>query len=318
MGKKKQEEMARHENQFIDGAIERGIKKKTAKDIFDLMAKFADYGFNRSHSMAYAILAFRTAYLKAHYPAYFYASVLSHEAQDSAKVYKYSSELRSMGLQLLPPDINESDFGFTPVENTVRYGLTAIKGMGTTSVLAIIEARKNGKFTSLFDFCARLASGAVNRRGLESLVAAGAFDSLKPDEVGIGAWRARNHGAIELALQQGQRVAEDKMRGQSGLFGVAEGGGTVDENLPIAAPWPQSEVASREKAAVGFYLSTHPLDDYNGLLETMRLKNIAEYDDLQRAIRYTKPETQRDDAMHATNYAFLLATRGFYCSQWQN
>ncbi len=281
MGKKKQEEMARHENQFIDGAVERGIKKKTAKDIFDLMAKFADYGFNRSHSMAYAILAFRTAYLKAHYPAYFYASVLSHEAQDTAKVYKYSSELRSMGLALLPPDVNESDAGFTPVENTVRYGLTAIKGMGTTSVLAMMDARKSGKFTSLFDFCSRLGAGAVNRRGLESLIAAGAFDSLMPEGGEIGAWRAQNNAAIESALQQGQRAAEDRMRGQSGLFGAVENDGVTNEALPDAVPWSQSEVAQREKAAVGFYLSTHPLDDYKDLLAGLRLKSIAEYDDLQ-------------------------------------
>jgi DNA polymerase-3 subunit alpha len=178
MGKKKKAEMDVHEEKFIDGAVERGIKKKTAKEIFDLMAKFADYGFNRSHSMAYALLAFQTAYLKAHYPAYFYAAVLSHEAQDSAKVYKYSTELKSMGLKLLPPDINESDEGFTPVEITVRYGLTAIKGMGSSSVAAIVEARKTGPFTSLFDFCGQLGAGAVNRRGLESLISAGAFDSV--------------------------------------------------------------------------------------------------------------------------------------------
>ncbi len=282
MGKKKQAEMAVHENQFIDGAVERGIKKKTAKEIFDLMAKFADYGFNRSHSMAYAILAFQTAYLKAHYPAYFYAAVLSHEAQDSAKVYKYSSELKSMGLELLPPDINESDDGFTPVENTVRYGLTAIKGMGTTSVAAMIEARKSGKFTSLFDFCSRLGSGAVNRRGLESLIAAGAFDSLMPESIEIGAWRAQNHAAIESALQQGQRMAEDRLRGQSGLFGVVESNGSnAADELPYAEPWPQSEIAKREKAAIGFYLSTHPLDNYKDLLVGMRLKAIVEFDDLR-------------------------------------
>lgn len=281
MGKKKQSEMAKHEHQFIDGSVERGLKKKTAKEIFDLMAKFADYGFNRSHSMAYAILAFRTAYLKAHYPAYFYASVLSHEAQDSAKVYKYSSELRSMGLELLPPDVNESDDGFTPVGNTVRYGLTAIKGMGTTSVLAMVEARKSGKFTSIFDFCSRLGAGAVNRRGLESLIASGAFDSLMPADTEIGMWRAQNYAAIEPALHRGQRMAEDRMRGQSGLFGVAETlGYNAAEELPDAVPWPQSEIASREKAAIGFYLSTHPLDNYKELLAGMRLKSIAEFDDL--------------------------------------
>ncbi len=281
MGKKKIAEMQVHESKFVEGSVKNGINKKTAKEIFDLMAKFADYGFNRSHSMAYALLAFQTAYLKAHYPAYFYASVLSHEAQDSAKVYKYSTELKSMGLELLPPDINESDDGFTPVGITVRYGLTAIKGMGSTSVAAMIEARKAGPFTSLYDFCGRLGSGAVNRRGIESLIAAGAFDSLKPEDTEIGSWRAQHHEAIESALQQGQRMAEDRQRGQSGLFGVVESNEPDIEALPHAEAWSQSEVAKREKAAIGFYLSTHPLDNYKELLAGINLKNIAEFDDLK-------------------------------------
>ena len=281
MGKKKQEEMAKEENKFVEGAVERGIKKKTAKEIFDLMAKFADYGFNRSHSMAYAVLAFQTAYLKAHFPAYFYASVLSHEAQDSAKVYKYSTELKSMGLQLLPPDVNESGEGFTPVDNTVRYGLTAIKGMGTTSVQAMVEARKTGSFTSIYDFCARLGSGAVNRRGLESLIAAGAFDSLMPEDKDAGTWRAQLHAAIEPALQQGLRLSEDRLRGQNALFGAVEASDANAETMPDADPWPQTELARREKAAIGFYLSTHPLDNFKDLLGGMKLKSIAEFDDLQ-------------------------------------
>ncbi len=282
MGKKKIEEMDKHRETFIAGAVANKIPKNTAKEIFELMAKFADYGFNRSHSMAYALLAFQTAYLKAHYPAYFYASVLSHEADDSAKVYKYSTELKSMGLRLLPPDINESGEGFTPVDDTVRYGLTAINGIGSSSVPAIVVVWKAGAFTSLFDFCGRLGSGAVNRRGLESLIAAGAFDSLMPESSGIGSWRARLHEAIEPALQQGQRLAEDRSRGQSGLFGVAVSDTSdISSELPDASPWPDSELAKREKAAIGFYLSTHPLDNYRTLLEGMRLKTIAEFDDLQ-------------------------------------
>jgi len=262
--------------------VKNGIARKTAKEIFDLMAKFADYGFNRSHSMAYAVLAFQTAYLKAHYPAYFYAAVLSHEAQDSAKVYKYTAELRSLGLELLPPDINESDNGFTPVDKTVRYGLTAIKGMGTASVAAIVEARKSGPFTSLFDLCSRLTSGAINRRGLESLIAAGAFDSLMPPESNAGHWRAQLHASIDSALQHGQRAAEDRMRGQSGLFGGASADSSQpDDMLSEAQAWSSTELASREKAAIGFYLSTHPLDNYKHLLSGIKLKNIAEFDDLR-------------------------------------
>ncbi|MBP6004772.1 MAG: DNA polymerase III subunit alpha [Pyrinomonadaceae bacterium] len=282
MGKKKIEEMAVHEEKFVDGAVERGIKKKTAKEIFDLMAKFADYGFNRSHSMAYAVLAFQTAYLKAHYPAHFYAAVLSHEAQDSAKVYKYSTELRSLGLELLPPDINESDEGFTPGDGAVRYGLTAIKGMGTTSVQAVVEARKSGKFTSLYDFCSRLGAGAVNKRGLESLIAAGAFDTMMPEGTTSGEWRARLTAAIEPALQHGQRMAEDRVRGQNALFGAAEAEEmTSDDALPYAVAWTQTEVSQHEKASIGFYLSAHPLDNYNGLLGGMNLRNIAEFDTLK-------------------------------------
>ncbi|MFM9904290.1 MAG: DNA polymerase III subunit alpha [Pyrinomonadaceae bacterium] len=282
MGKKKVEEMVVHREKFVDGAVERGQKRKTATEIFDLMAKFADYGFNRSHSMAYAVLAFQTAYLKAHFPAYFYASVLSHEAQDTAKVYKYTTELKSMGLELLPPDVNESGEGFTPIDKTVRYGLTAIKGMGTTSVQAMVDARRTGNFTSIYDFCARLGSGAVNRRGLESLIAAGAFDSLLPDGTEIGAWRAQNHAAIDSALAQGQRITEDRLRGQSGLFGTLDNGASeADTTLPPATPWPQSEVARREKAAIGFYLSTHPLDNYRDLLSSMNIKPIAEFDDFR-------------------------------------
>ncbi|MFZ1701111.1 MAG: DNA polymerase III subunit alpha [Pyrinomonadaceae bacterium] len=282
MGKKKIEEMAEHENTFIEGAIANKIPKKTAKEIFDLMAKFADYGFNRSHSMAYAVLAFQTAYLKAHYPAYFYASVLSHEAQDSAKVYKYSTELKSMGLSLLPPDVNVSGEGFTPHEDTVRYGLTAIKGMGTSSVHAIVEAREEGGFTSLYDFCGRLGTGALNRRGLESLIAAGAFDSMMPDEGDTGSWRSRLFAAIEPALQQGQRMAEDRLSGQTGLFGAVEATDvTASDELPDAEAWAQNEIAQREKAAVGFYLSAHPLDNFKDMLAGMHIKNIAEFDDLQ-------------------------------------
>ena len=164
MGKKNREEMAIHEEKFVEGAVSLGIRREKAEDIFKLMAQFADYGFNRSHSVAYAYLAYQTAFLKAHYPAYFYASVLSSEADDTAKIYKYSNELRSMGLKFLPPDINESDADFTPLENAVRFGLSAIKGMGATSVQAIIEARKDGKFDSLHDFAARVGQGGVNRR----------------------------------------------------------------------------------------------------------------------------------------------------------
>ncbi|HLA96271.1 MAG TPA: DNA polymerase III subunit alpha, partial [Pyrinomonadaceae bacterium] len=197
MGKKKREEMALHEEKFISGAVSNGIDRNKAEEIFKLMAQFADYGFNRSHSIAYAYLAFQTAYLKAHYPTYFYASVLSHESDDSAKVYKYSNELRSMGMKLLPPDVNESDEGFTPTNDSVRFGLSAIKGIGTSTVRAVVDARDSGKFTSLFDFASRMDQGAINRRGLESLITAGAFDSIMPAETPANLWRAQLFASVD-------------------------------------------------------------------------------------------------------------------------
>ncbi len=288
MGKKKREEMAVHEEKFIKGAVERGIKREKAEEIFRLMAQFADYGFNRSHSVAYAYLAFQTAYLKAHYPAYFYASVLSNEADDTTKVYKYSNELRSLGLRLLPPDINESGADFTPLERAVRFGLSAIKGIGTASVQAIIEARKTGFFTSLFDFTARVSQGSVNRRALESLVTAGAFDSLMPDDSKINHWRARHFAAVNAALTNGQKSWNDKQSGQNALFGgQADAKTDFYGELPDVPAWSPTELANQEKTAVGFYLSNHPMDDYKEILASLKIKNVADYEEMKPGDKIT-------------------------------
>jgi DNA polymerase III subunit alpha len=288
MGKKKREEMAVHEEKFVSGAVERGINQEKAEKVFDLMKQFADYGFNRSHSVAYAYLAFQTAYLKAHYSPYFYASVLSNESQDTAKVYKYSNELRQSGLNLLPPDVNESDVGFTPLDDGVRFGLSAIKGIGSNSVQAIIEARKSGRFTSLFDFTSRVEQGAVNRRGMESLVSAGAFDSMKPEEVGTNQWRAQLFAAIDMSLSRAQKSWNDKMRGQTDLFGGSENGfSDGGQSLPSVEAWTQLKLSQEEKAAVGFYLSNHPLDEYLHTLRDIGIKNIAEYEQIIPGERIT-------------------------------
>lgn len=288
MGKKKREEMAVHEEKFIGGAVTRGIKREKAEDIFKLMAQFADYGFNRSHSVAYAYLAYQTAFLKAHYPAYFYASVLSSEADDTAKIYKYSSELKSLGLQFLPPDINESDADFTPLDNAVRFGLGAIKGLGTASVQAIIEARKDGRFNSLYDFAARVSQGAVTKRSLESLVVAGAFDSMMPENLTVNRWRARLSAGIDGALSSGQKAWNDKIRGQNALFGVQESGqSALSPELPEAVAWTPAEVANHEKSAFGFYLSHHPIDDYKQILSDLKIINIADYEAIKPGDRIT-------------------------------
>jgi DNA polymerase-3 subunit alpha len=261
MGKKKREEMVVHEEKFVAGAVERGIREDKARKIFELMERFADYGFNRSHSVAYAYVAYQTAYLKAHHATHFYASVLSHEANDTAKVYKYSNELKASGLTLLPPDINESGEGFTPLHGGVRYGLTAIKGLGSSSVSAIIAARATGHFTSIFDFTQRIPANAINRRSLESLIFAGAFDSLKPEHESVGGWRARLHASIDLAVSVGQRAAADREKGQNNLFGSIDTESVSDEvSLINAEAWSEAVILSHEKDAVGFYLSSHPLD----------------------------------------------------------
>jgi len=271
MGKKKREEMALHEQKFIKGAVERGIKKEKAEKIFSLMQKFSDYGFPRAHAVAYAFLAFQTAYLKAHFPEHFYAAVLSSEAQDAAKVFKYSKELRSQGIQLLPPDVNESYSGFTPLTGAIRFGLAAIKGLGQSTIKAIIEARKTGPFKSFFDFAERIEQGTINKRALESLVGAGAFDSLKPEVRDLREWRAALHACIDPALARSLRKKRERLQGQNGLFAVVADDAGPAEELPCSPkPWTHTELLANEKAALGFYITGHPLGDYVGLLQSLK------------------------------------------------
>jgi len=287
MGKKKREEMAVHEEKFITGAVERGIKREKAEKIFSLMAQFSDYGFNRSHSVAYAYLAFQTAYLKAHYPEHFYAAVLSSEAQDAAKVFKYSKELRAQKIALLPPDVNESNSGFTPLSGAIRYGLTAIKGLGQSIVKAICEARESGPFRSFFDFAERVESTTLNKRVFESLVSAGAFDSLK-DARPIEAWRGGLFNSIDAALSRAQRAKREKLIGQNGLFGaMPEEIDYANELSPTAKGWTSSEMLAAEKAALGFYISGHPLERYLEILQRVKAIRSTELAELTSGIRVT-------------------------------
>ncbi len=267
MGKKNREEMARQEQKFILGAVARGIKQDKAQQIFSLMAQFADYGFPKAHSVAYAYLAFQTGYLKAHYPEHFYAAVLSNEVDDTAKVFNYSKEMRGQGIALLPPDVNESEVGFTALKGAIRYGLAAIKGIGFASVNAITRARQQGRFKSMFDFTERLDDGAINKRVLEGLVCSGAFDSLKPADVTNAEWRARHCAAIDTALARSARARRTKALGQNDLFG----GAAMPEldpsaELPKVTSWPEAEMLAAEKKALGFYITGHPLDAH---LETI-------------------------------------------------
>jgi DNA polymerase-3 subunit alpha len=271
MGKKKREEMAVHQEKFVNGAVERGIKREKAEKIFSLMDKFSDYGFPRSHAVAYAYLAFQTAYLKAHFPEHFYAAVLSSEAQDASKVFKYSKELRTQGIKLLPPDVNESFSGFTPLTGAIRYGLAAIKGLGQSTVNAVIDARKTGPFKSFFEFTERLGDSKLNKRVLEGLVGAGAFDSLQSDSRELHEWRGALHNSIDAALSRAQRAKRERMQGQNGLFGsMAEDTGFVEQPLANGAVWTRSQLLLAEKAALGFYVTAHPLGSYADLLQAAK------------------------------------------------
>ncbi|HEX6729857.1 MAG TPA: hypothetical protein VF074_07590, partial [Pyrinomonadaceae bacterium] len=270
------EEMAVHEQKFIDGAVERGIKRDKAEKIFSLMAQFSDYGFNRSHSVAYAYLAFQTAYLKAHFPEHFYAAVLSSEAQDVAKVFKYSKELRAQGISLLPPDVNESFSGFTPLSGAIRYGLTAIKGLGQSAVNAITEARKTGHFKSFFDFAERVDTSTLNKRVFESLVSAGAFDSLK-DSRETRDWRGALYYSIDVALSRAQRARREREQGQNGLFGGIPDDPNPGSELPrMAKGWTEAELLAAEKASLGFYITGHPLESYLEILENIKTTKSSE------------------------------------------
>ena len=270
MGKKKREEMAVHKEKFITGAVERGIKQEKAEKIFSLMEQFSDYGFNRSHSVAYAYLAFQTAYLKAHFPEHFYAAVLSSEAQDAAKVFKYSKELRTQKISLLPPDVNESNSGFTPLSGGIRYGLTAIKGLGQSAVKAICEARNGGPFRSFFDFSERVDTSTLNKRVFESLVSAGAFDSLKDNRTPSD-WRGALFNSIDMALTGSQRAKKERLLGQTGLFGSVPSENDFANEIPVNTKgWSTAELLAAEKAALGFYITGHPLEKHFDLLQSLK------------------------------------------------
>jgi len=260
MGKKKKEEMDKQRARFLRGAAEKGHPAKKAEALFDLLAKFAEYGFNKSHSAAYGYLAYLTGYLKEHYAVEFMAALLTSETGNTDKVVKYINECRSRGIEVLPPDVNQSDLNFTPVGlDKIRFGLGAVKNVGAGAVEAIVAARaEGGAFHSLDDFCERVDLGNVNRRVIESLIKAGAMDGL------LGT-RAQLFAVIEDCMEGGVRARKDRMSGQAGLFGDLLSGdtGEVHERaLPQVEDWTPAEKLRGEKEIIGFYVSGHPLDSY--------------------------------------------------------
>jgi DNA polymerase-3 subunit alpha len=270
MGKKKKEEMAAQRDKFIAGCRKNKISERKAAKVFDLMAEFAGYGFNKSHSCAYALLAYQTAYLKTHYPVEFMAAMLTSETGNTDKVTKYINEARLMGITVLPPDINVSDVDFTPVGEQIRFGLRAIRNVGENTVKGILEARARlGRFRSLYEFCESVDPRLLNRRVLESLIKSGACDSL-------GARRAQLFAAIDKAMEYGQKVHRERASGQHGLF-LAEPAHQepLPEPLPDVEEWPEEELLAAEHATLGFYISGHPLARHAGRLRELNVTELA-------------------------------------------
>jgi len=263
MGKKKPEEMAEHRDVFVGGAMRNGLPQAKATLLFDLMEKFAGYGFNKSHAAAYALVAYQTAYFKAHHAAAFMAANLSLVMDDTDKVRLLHEDALAQGLEVLPPDVNASAYRFEPVDRSrLRYGLGAVKGTGQAAIEAIVSARtQGGPFADLFDFFRRIDKRLVNRRVVEALIRAGAFDAVDPNRAALMA----SVGVAAESAEQAERSA-----GQSSLFGEEPGRPQV---APMEVkPWSELERLQNEKAALGFFLSGHPFRAYEeelaGLVRT--------------------------------------------------
>ncbi|HEV2507984.1 DNA polymerase III subunit alpha [Bosea sp. (in: a-proteobacteria)] len=274
MGKKIKAEMDAQRDRFVKGAIDAGLKKDLASEIFDLLAKFADYGFNKSHAAAYAVVAFQTAYLKANFPVEFLAASMTLDIGNTDKLSEFRRDAERLGIKVERPSINRSGVDFDVADGAIRYALGAIKGVGRAAVESIVAARaKEGPFRDLADFARRIDTRLVNRRTIEALISAGTLDEIEPE-------RAKAMVAVDGMLALSNRTREAAEGGQSELFG---GGGVAEAfRIPPFEPWAPAERLQREHEAVGFFLSGHPLDDYEHVLKRLKVQSYA---DFARAVR---------------------------------
>jgi DNA polymerase-3 subunit alpha len=281
MGKKKVEEMAKERQKFMAGARENGIAEATAAEIFDLMEKFAEYGFNKSHSAAYALISYYTAYLKAHFPHEFMAALISSELANTDKVFTYINACREMQIPVVAPNVNVSETRFCVADDKVIFGLAGIKGVGEDAVDDIVaERQQNGPFTDIFDLCERVNLRKINKRTLEALIKAGALDCLGKTRAGLVA-------TLDRAVALGQKKAKEKAQGMISMLDMLGGGKTAgapaEDTAPAVRPaeedvpeWPDEEKMRLEKEALGFFLSSHPLLRYRHELRRMGLNSLAE------------------------------------------
>jgi DNA polymerase-3 subunit alpha len=268
MGKKIKSEMDAQRARFVKGAVEGGLTEDDANTIFDLLAKFADYGFNKSHAAAYAVVSYQTAYLKANYPVEFMAASMTLDLSNTDKLSEFRREAQRLGIRVEPPSINRSGVVFEVHDGAIRYALAAVKGVGRQAVESIIAARREGPFRDLGDFARRLNPRLVNKRTLESLIAAGAFDEIEPD-------RARTTAALDAIVAEANRTQEQAAAGQGDIFGTL--GGPEPLRIPPYEPWLSADRLQREYDAIGFFLTGHPLDEYEAVLKKLRTQRHAEF-----------------------------------------
>ena len=279
MGKKNKDDMDAQRERFLKGAAEKGFNKKKSERVFDAMAKFAGYGFNKSHSAAYAYLAYVTAYLKANYPIEFMSALLTSETGNTAKVVKYINECREMGIKILPPDVNESAFTFTPTSGAIRFGLGAVKNVGQSAVEAVIRARaEGGRFSGLYEFCERVDLSACGKRVIESMIKAGALDSLEGT-------RSQMFAVLDSAIESGAKAQRDRLSGQGVLFGdLMDSEPAAAHLLPKVQDWTDKEKLAAEKEMIGFYVTGHPLDQYREKLEALNTHTTGALEGLEKGV----------------------------------
>ncbi|MGD0522686.1 MAG: DNA polymerase III subunit alpha [Terracidiphilus sp.] len=309
MGKKSREGMAEQRDRFMRGAAAMGHPKDAVGEIFDQMEKFSGYGFNKSHSAAYALLAYQTAYLKTHYPVEFMASLLSSETSKPESVVKYIGECKEMGISVEPPDVQISGAQFTPHGEAIRFGLAAVKNVGGNAIESILKARAEagGRFASFWEFCEKVDLRVMNKRVIESLIKAGALDSLGS--------RAQLMKAVDKAMERAQKAQRDAAQGQTGLFGLFDegpktgrDGGRGGEDLPQVPEWEESVRLANEKEVLGFFVSGHPLDKY-----AEKLRNLTGVISAAEALERKAPEkrwgTQADPADEILVAGMILGLR---------
>src|SRR5438094_2515713 len=307
MGKKKPEEMAKQRERFVEGAVQRCFPQKKIEKIFDLMAQFAGYGFNKSHSAAYALLAYHTAYLKTHYPMEFMAALLTSVTGNTDDVVKYINECRETGIGVEPPDINVSDANFTPHGKAIRFGLAAVRNVGHNAIDSIIAGRTElGRYRSLFEFCEKVDLRLLNKRVLESLIKSGAMDSLGR--------RAQLMAVLDKAIDSWQKWQREAESGQHGLFGVfqQEEARADEDKLPDTPDWDEHTRLSAEKEILGFFITGHPLEKYREKLEDLGALSTS---DLSAMKSSTGKDENLTTAGMITNLRVQKSKRGEFWAQ---